>query len=293
MIDTNYIIISPVRNEARWLPQTISSVAAQSCRPRLWVIVDDGSTDETGLILKEAAAAYDWIRPVQRADRGYRQAGSGVIQAFQDGYNSIQGQRWEFIVKLDGDVSFAPNYFERCFENFQADALLGIAGGLVCAAVNGGLEPESRVDPQFHVRGATKIYRASCWRDIEGLVSAIGWDTFDEIKANMYGWRTLTFPDIKLVHHRPAGQAYGTWSNWAKNGLANYINGYHPLFMLAKCARRTIEKPYGIAALGLLKGFLSGYVKRIPQVDDRRVITYLRRQQINRLLGRKNLWNTQ
>ena len=291
MIDTDYIVISPVRNEGQWLPLTVRSMAAQSCRPRLWVLVDDGSTDETAGILKVAAAQFEWIRPVRRADRGFRQAGGGVIEAFYDGFNSIKRQPWRFLVKLDGDVSFEPDYFERCFQNFQADSRLGIAGGLVCAAVNGGLEPESRVDPRFHVRGATKIYRSECWEQIGGLARAVGWDTLDEIKANMLGWRTQTFFDIKLTHHRPAGQAYGSWSNWAKNGLANYINGYHPLFMLVKCARRAFEKPYGIAALGLLKGFLSGYIKRIPQVEDRRVIRYLRQQQMNRLLGRKNLWD--
>ena len=107
----------------------------------------------------------------------------------------------------------------------------------------------------------------------------------------MLGWTTLTFPDLKLVHHRPSGEAYGQWSNLIKNGRANYVAGYHPLFMFAKCVRRMFEKPYLIEGCGLWAGFMSGYLKRIPQVEDKDFIRYFRRQQMNRLLGKKSLWS--
>src|SRR5262249_52107839 len=130
-----------------------------------------------------------------------------------------------------------------------------------------------------------------CWKAINGLTKAPGWDTLDEVKANMLGWKTRTFHDLKLVHHRPTGAAYGQWQDWAKAGLANYIVGYHPLFMLFKCVRRTADKPYGIAALALFWGYVCGYLKRIPQIDDHDVIQYFRRQQLNRIMGRRSLWS--
>jgi hypothetical protein len=37
-------------------------------------------------------------------------------------------------------------------------------------------------------------------------------------------------------------------------------------------------------------GFLSGYLKRIPRVDDPATIEYLRQQQINRLRGGESIW---
>jgi hypothetical protein len=157
--------------------------------------------------------------------------------------------------------------------------------------VNGSLEVESRIDPAFHVRGATKIYRRGCWEQIGGLIRAPGWDTLDEIKANMLGWTTRTFPDLQIIHHRPAGGAYGQWNNLLKNGRANYIVGYHPLFMLLKCLRRAFEKPYLLHGCGLWLGFLGGYVKGVPRAAEKEVIQYFRQQQINRLLGRKSLWS--
>jgi poly-beta-1,6-N-acetyl-D-glucosamine synthase len=290
MTDVDYIVISPVRNEQDYIGGTIQSLVSQTRRPALWIIVDDGSTDATGRIIDEAAQQHDWIRVVHRQDRGVRRAGSGVMEAFNDGFKLIDGQPWQYVVKLDGDVTLEADYFERCFTHFVTEPQLGIAGGLVCNLVNGALRAESNVDPPFHVRGATKIYRCECWQAIGGLLPVTGWDTLDELKAIMLGWSTRTLSDVKLIHHRPAGGAYGTWPNWVKNGLANYLTGYHPLFMACKCASRLWQKPYGIGALGLWVGFCSGYVKRLPQVDDPELIQFLRRQQMNRMLGRSSLW---
>jgi poly-beta-1,6-N-acetyl-D-glucosamine synthase len=287
----SYIIISPIRNEAQYLNNTIRSLAGQTIQPTRWILVDDGSNDETGQIIDEAAKAHDWITAIHRADRGFRQAGGGVIDAFYDGYKAIGEQAWEFLVKLDGDVTLSKDYFERCLDQFARDPKLGIGGGTVCNEVNGQLVVESKVDPKFHVRGATKIYRRKCWDAIGGLLRAAGWDTLDEVKANMLGWTTCTFPDIQLIHHRRAGEAYGRWNNLIKNGRANYIAGYHPLFMLVKCARRLFEKPYVIGGCGLWTGFATGYLKRIPQVNDPELIRYFRQQQMNRLLGKTSLWS--
>src|SRR4051794_12872737 len=77
-----YVIISPVRNEARFLTGTIESVAAQTIRPDAWFLVNDGSSDATAEIIDAAASRYEWIHPVHRPDRGSRKAGSGVMEAF-------------------------------------------------------------------------------------------------------------------------------------------------------------------------------------------------------------------
>jgi glycosyltransferase involved in cell wall biosynthesis len=286
-----YAVISPVRNEEKHLRFTIESLRSQTLRPVVWIIADDGSEDATATIAGDAARQCDWIRVVRRADRGFREPGKGVVEAFYDGYRLLDGIAWDFVVKLDGDLTLAPDYFERCLARFAANPKLGIGGGTVCKMAGGQLSPESTIDPPFHVRGATKIYRRTCWEQIGGLIPAAGWDTVDEIKANMLGWVTFTFPEIPAHHHRPAGQAQGMWKDWLKNGLANYIAGYHPVFMFCKCARRIFVPPYVVGAVGLMTGFLKGYVRRIPQVGDREMIRYFRRQQMRKLMRRDNLWD--
>jgi biofilm PGA synthesis N-glycosyltransferase PgaC len=283
-----YVIITPVRDEEAYIQSTIESMIRQTVLPREWIIVDDGSKDNTGKIINDYANRYPWIRAIHRKDRGFRKSGGGVVDAFNDGYRALNCSDWKFIVKLDGDLSFDIFYFEKCFDEFERNPRLGVGGGVICYIIDGVKQFEEC--PTFHVRGATKIYRKDCWDAIGGFWPAPGWDTMDEIKASMLGWTTNSFSDLHLIHHRGTGTAEGIWSGLVKNGRANYICGYHPLFMLSKCILRLARKPYLIGALGLMYGFSTGYLKHVPQVDDPEAIGYLRRQQLSRLRGGETIW---
>ncbi len=285
-----YIVITPVRNEAPRLLRAIASMVAQTVRPAQWILVDDGSTDDTAGLVAAAAGEQPWITLVRRSDRGFRQPGTGVIAAFYDGFSRVGPSDWEYLVKLDGDLEFASDYFEKCLQQFGRDPKLGIGGGQVCSLVDGVPVVEVKNDPAFHVRGATKIYRRECWDQISPLLQSPGWDTIDEVKANMHGWTTRTFPGIQIVQLKPTGSADGKWRDWFKNGRANYVTGYHFLFMVCKCAQRAFRRPYLLAGVALLCGYVSGYFLGIPQVEDRAMIRYLRAQQMNRLLLRPSLW---
>jgi glycosyltransferase involved in cell wall biosynthesis len=267
-----YVIVSPVRDEEEYIEQTILGVVQQTIRPTEWIIVDDGSRDRTGEIIDAYAKKYYWIRTVHRTDRGKRVPGSGVIDAFYDGYDRLESENWDFIVKLDGDVGLPFNYFEECFKRFTEDPKLGMCGGR---------KPEPH--PAFHVRGPIKLYRRECWVAIGGLIRAPGWDTVDEVQANRFGWLTRTFGDIKVIHQRPTGAVQGVWRDGVKMGRAAYICGYHPLFMIVKCAKRASSMAHGY-------GFASGYFKRISRFEDRGLIQYLRNQQIRRLLFLESIW---
>lgn len=284
-----YVIISPVRDEEAHLRETISSVLAQTVRPVEWVLVNDGSRDKTPELIDEASRCNSWIHAVHMADRGFRQPGGGVVATFNRGYHALRRTDWEFLVKLDGDLSFEDSYFEKCLGRFASNPKLGVGGGTIFSSQRGELRAEA--GPSFHVRGATKIYSRQCWEAIGGFVQAPGWDTIDEMKARMLGWHTETFPEIHLFQHRPTGMAAGWFRDLLKNGRANYITGYHPLFMLAKCCRRAVRRPYVLGSLALGLGFVSGYLGKTPRVDDEALISYVRRQQMARLRGRPSIWD--
>lgn len=287
--ETKYVVITPVRDEEAHLRFTIECMLRQTILPAEWIIVNDGSSDKTADIIDEYSKRFAWIRGIHRQNRGFRKSGGGVVEAFNDGYKDLQTRDWQFIVKFDGDLSFEPDYFERCFRSFVEDPKLGVGGGVICYVTDGVKEFEEC--PDFHVRGATKIYRRSCWEAIGGFWPAPGWDTIDEVKANSLGWVTRSFRDLHLIHHRPTGSADGLWGGLVKNGRANYICAYHPLFMVAKCLRRLVQRPRIVGSVALMYGFVSGYLKRLPQVNDPAMIAYLRRQQISRLAGRKSIWH--
>ncbi len=109
-----YVVITPVRDEEALLPSTIESMIHQTIVPVEWIIVNDGSKDNTGKIIDEFACRNPWIRAVHREDRGFRKSGGGVVDAFNDGYRALTCEDWQFIAKFDGDLTFAPEYFEKC-----------------------------------------------------------------------------------------------------------------------------------------------------------------------------------
>lgn len=283
-----YIVISPVKDEEKYIKLTIESMLKQTIKPLQWAIVDDGSTDKTPEIIKMYAKEVPWIKGVYGKDQGQRMPGVRHIKAFYQGLSALDNDLWDFIVKLDGDLSFEEQYFEKCLARFHHNPRLGIGGGMILNELGGKLIPEKH--PLFHVRGATKIYKRECWDAIGGIIVSQCYDTVDEVKANMMGYRTQSFMDIRLIHHRYTGNAYGKWGNSVKNGMANYLTGYHPLFMAAKCLKRFLERPYSIDPLGLGYGFIKGYLKRIPKAADSETIRYLRQQQINRLMFLPSIW---
>jgi poly-beta-1,6-N-acetyl-D-glucosamine synthase len=286
--NVKYAIVTAARDEEEYIEATIDSVTRQTIQPAEWVIVNDGSTDNTGSIVDQYAERFPWIRAIHRPNRGFRKSGGGVVDAFYEGYNTLQQSEWEFIVKLDADLTFSEDYFEKCFGRFDQEPRLGIGGGEIYHELGGKVRLES--NPKFHVRGATKIYRRACWEAIGGLWRAAGWDTIDEVKANMLGWKTGAFEDLHLLHHRFTGSADGLLRDKVKHGVACYVSGYHPLFVAASCLRRLIKKPYIVGSAAICYGFLKGYFIRAPRVNDTQLIGYVRAQQLRRLCGLQTIW---
>jgi biofilm PGA synthesis N-glycosyltransferase PgaC len=285
----SYIIITPARDEAEYIGSTIESVVAQSIRPAEWVLVNDGSTDATGAVIDGYARKYPWISPIHQANRGRRDADIGAIEAFVTGYQALKTRDWEFLVNLDADLWLEPDYFAMCFEEFDEDLRLGIGGGTLYHHDEAGREV-IELGPSLHVRGATKIYRRGCWNAIGGLAEEPGWDTLDEVKANMAGWRTRSFREIGALHQRPTGASGGSWRDSVKNGRSDYYLGYHPLFTLVKCLTRVFKAPYVVDGVGNLYGFMSGYVNGRPQVNNKEIMRYVRKQQLRRLALMESIW---
>lgn len=283
-----YVVVTPVRDEETYLPLTVESILRQTVRPVEYVIVNDGSSDRTGEIIDRYARDHSWIRAVHRKDRGSRKWGGGIIEAFYDGFHALTCNDWDFMSKLDGDLSFDHNYFESALRKFEDIPTLGIGGGFLYHLDNGRKQLEEH--PSFHVRGGTKIYRRACWEAIGGLWVGPGSDTVDEVKANMLGWGSMSFRDLQIRHHRWTGASYGRWNGMAKDGTTDYVSGYHPLFFVAKTLARTFRKPFVVGSLALGYGYLQACLRREPRVDDPAMIRYLRQQQMARLMGKHTIW---
>jgi len=286
-VNFRYAIVTPVKNEENHLEGMIASVVHQTIPPKRWIIVDDGSTDRTGELIREAESRWDWITGVTIGDTcAPRKPGGEAV--LHHGLRMLNLPDFDFLARMDGDISFEPDYFDRLFREFEKDPRLGIACGACFGWRKGKLIEEK--NPRFHTRGALKTYRVRCYQEIGGLEKELGWDTVDEIRANMLGWQTRSFPELKVVHHRPTQTASGGLHGKINTGIANYFVGYHPLFMLARACRNMVRRPYLLGGLWMLYGYLSGYMKSLPQIPDPELIRYVRKQQWNRLTGRTTIW---
>jgi glycosyltransferase involved in cell wall biosynthesis len=283
-----YVLISPCRNEADYMRRTLDSVIAQSCPPACWVIVDDGSTDATPAILAEYAQRHEWIRIVTRPDRGRRSVGPGVVDAFYAGFDTIDPDKFDFLCKLDLDLSLPPRYFERLMEKMQADPSIATCSGKAYLEESGVLVNERHGDDTS--LGMTKFYRPHCFQAIGGFVREVMWDGIDCHRCRMLGWKACSWdePDLRFIHLRPMGSSQsGILTGRMRHGFGQYFMGTGFLFMAASAVGRINQKPYLLGSLAMLWGWLRSALLRLPRYEDPQFRAYLRRYQWLALLHGK------
>lgn len=289
---TNYVIISPVKDEEKFVKLTIESVINQTQRPSQYIIVNDGSTDNTKQIVRKYTQIYPWIKLINRKDRGKRTPGKGIVEAFYEGFHSIDITDWEYLVKLDSDLSFNPEYFEKIFDEFEKNPKLGIASGKTYIPVNGDVNKlQIEATPKAHTRGASKIYKRQCFEDIGGIKPLRGWDTIDDITAMLSGYEVRSYKERVLVHYRPMGsiEILRNWKKFSKqHGIDYYQIGYHPLFMLIKSLKFALaRKPFFLFAINMLYHYFKAFFSHKEKIVDKEFVRKLREIQVKRMLLQK------
>lgn len=282
-----YCIISPTRNESAHMRQTLDSVIAQSIPPALWVIVDDGSTDESPQILDEYAAKHPWIRVIRRQDRGKRSVGPGVIEAFYTGYDTIDPADFQYVCKLDMDLVMPPKYFQILMERMEQMPRLGTCSGkpYYVDKASGELVSEKCGDETSI--GASKFYRVECFQDIGGFVRQVMWDGIDCHTCRMKDWIACSWdePDLRFIHLRPMGSSErGILTGRVRHGFGQYFMGTSPIYMLSVATYRMSRPPVVIGGLAMLWGYFKSAVTRVPRYDAPGFRPFVRRYQWRCLL---------
>jgi glycosyltransferase involved in cell wall biosynthesis len=275
-----YLVISPCRDEAKHVRRTLDSVIAQTVRPALWVIVDDGSTDGTAGILADYAARHDWIRVVPKPDRGHRAVGPGVIEAFYAGLESVRPADYPYLCKLDLDLDLPPGYFEGLIARMEAEPRIGTCSGKPYMRRGGRLVSERRGD-EMSV-GMTKFYRRACFEAIGGFVREVMWDAIDCHKARQLGWIAVSWddPELRFEHLRPMGSSQQSiWTGRRRHGFGQYFMGSDPLFYLATCLFRMAEPPYVLGGLAMLQGYWGAWLRGERRLDDAELVAFIRSYQ--------------
>lgn len=269
--------------------QTLDSVTSQSVLPAKWVIVDDGSTDETPGILAEYAARFPWIQIVTRTDRGHRAVGPGVVDAFYTGYRAINPRDYEFVCKLDLDLRLPPRYFEILMQRMAENPLIATCSGKAYVEEDGRLLPERHGDETS--LGMTKFYRVDRFEAIGGFVREVMWDGIDCHHCRMKGWIACSWdePELRFIHLRPMGSSQDSiYVGRMRHGYGQYFMGTGFLFMAASALSRVNQKPYVIGSAAMLWGWVKAALQRKPRYENVEFRRFLRAYQRRSLMVGKS-----
>lgn len=279
---SSYVIVTPVKDEEAHIGDMIKSVLVQTKLPDRWIIVDDGSTDKTHQIIASLVDGKEWIT-VLNTKSTQRNLGSAEVVAFYKGLDTVSIEDFDFIVKLDGDVKLEAEYFHELLTRMENDKNLGIASGVYRELHNDNWITIKM--PDYHAAGASKVVRRDCFKAIEGFVAKKGWDTLDEIRAGVKGWKSGHFADLVFTHLKSEGIAMGKLSTNYFHGEIYYQTGGGIFFLFAKSIHRMfLGRPFFIGGLMMIAGYLMPLVKQKERLVNNIEASFYRKQLNKRLI---------
>lgn len=278
-----YVLVTPARNEARFIEGTIQAVIAQKVRPLRWAIVSDGSTDGTDEIVSRYAAEHDWmmlVRMPERAERNF----AGKVLAFNAGLERMQGLPYQVLASLDADITFESDYFEFLLGKLKADPRLGLVGTPYKDTT------DEMYDFRFvstdHVSGACQVFRRACFEEIGGYVPSRGGciDTIAALTARSKGWKTRTFTEKISFHHRVIGTAEkGPIKTRFILGKRDWMVGNHPLWEVCRGLYQTTRRPYVVRGAAIVAGYMWAAVSGVERPVSRELRAFRRKEEMAQL----------
>lgn len=278
-----YVLITPAKNEELFIRNVLESVVSQTLRPLRWIIVNDSSTDRTADIVQEYVAKFDFISLLNVQADSQRTFGRKAI-AFNSGFAMIQNTDFSYIGNLDADISVAPDYFQNIVDELEKDPKLGIGGGIVYTKIGSKfVTGDTTLDS---VGGAVQLFRRECFEQLGGYrpLQQGGIDAAAEITARMKGWTVRKFPQNPAWEHRMTGTANnGVVAASFKLGMRFHSLGWGTLFYLIRSIAKIKRKPYFVGSMVALAGFLYARFRNDPIALPNDVVSYLRREQNQKL----------
>jgi len=273
----DYILITPVKDEGENLPFVLKSVTEQTTKPKVWLIVDDGSTDNTSQIIQNAKAKYDWIKSIRLAPHP-RDITFHYSFVCKTGFDEIisycagNGIEYHYIGLLDADTEISHNFFKSLMDAMQKDILLGIVSGGIYHIVNGKLElGQSNEDLPA---GTGRLWRSECFFQTNGYVVEPSPDSISNVKAVLRGWKIKKFKSAIALERRITSSAQGLWNGYRTNGaMAYYLNKHPVLVLFGSFSYSFQKKPYYIG-LAYLYGYLLEWFRRSPKINDPEIRDY-------------------
>ena len=275
-MSNGYILVTPCKNEEENLSNLISSVASQTVRPVIWVIVDDGSTDKTPQIIEKSQKEYIWIRSIrttgEKRDRGLHLADvmkTGFDHAIT--YCEKNEIAYDYLGNIDGDLTVQSVFFENLIREFGKNPKLGMASGGTDHIIG-----EKIVRAKVSVdepSGGHMLIRKECFTSCGGIPLSYAVDSVLKAKVRLKGWETRRFENNIALEIRDTGSSEGYWKGYLEAGKAAYFININPFHIFLKSIL-FVYKIHIVSGIAYLVGYFGDLIKRKEQFEDDEIKKY-------------------
>lgn len=268
-MSSNYILITCVKNEEKFLPTIIESVISNDIKPILWVFINDLSTDNSVNIIKMYSERYEFIKfftienkvhiDILHGRFGYL-CNLGFKYAIE--YCNNGKLDWEYMGMLDADTKITKYYFSNLIEEMNKDKKLGIVSGECYSKINDKLILVKTLEEMPN--GTGRIIRKKCLFDINMYKETSSPDTISSIKANFKGWKTKIFKNFYFIQLRETYSKNNLWNGYIIQGKRKYNYNYHPLLIFFNIVDFLLHNKFYLT-LPFINGYLTNYLTKKPR----------------------------
>ncbi|MEZ5082508.1 MAG: glycosyltransferase family 2 protein [Bacteroidales bacterium] len=272
-----YAIVIPAKDEEETLGRVLQSVAAQTLPCLTCLVVDDGSEDNTAGVVKEYAGKYNFFDYHRNNNEKKYVVGGHVVEVFTTGKEVLdkKGIDYEYIIKMDADLEFEPDFMEKIAVKLQTNDKWGIVSGTPYYIEDG--KKLFEVSPIWHSQGQFKIYSKKCLEEIGGIKKMLGWDCADNIQAIEKGYKTEAFRDIHYKMFRMVGGKSSLLKGRIKHGMGAYNLHYSPGYLMFKLLHDLFKPPYIIGSIYYLRGYIKAMFGNYPNFLSKSQVKILRK----------------
>ena len=279
-----YMLVTPTKNEGDSLPGLVESIVNQKLRPVVWCIVDDGSTDRSPAIIRQAALDHPWIYAVTLDTRGAYDLGRHYASVCATGFDHVlaycerNSLEFGYIALSDADMTYPEDYFIRCIGFLGNNPEFGIVSGTILVRDAEKAYEEDRIELGHGAPfGTGRVWSKECFADTGGYIVTKSPDTVSNAKAVLRGWKIKRLSDVVCYQTRETGGKQGLWDGYLNRGQRAHYLGAAPLSVLNTVVdMMLISRPKGrtTRSLALLAGYWKSFFRREEQIDDDEIRRY-------------------
>jgi biofilm PGA synthesis N-glycosyltransferase PgaC len=249
LVSGAYWVCLLARDAAAHLEPTVDSLLGQTLRPLRIVVVDDGSTDSTSVILTNYEKQQpSVVKVLTLPDKGYdiRRVPHNINLAWQ--FATYSGLASDYFMISGDDCSYPKEYTQTLISRMTSQPRVVVSSG---RPRSGG-----RVSKEHSPSGSGRMIKSSFWKAIGGRYPIrAGWETWLLCKAQERGADVKLFDDLTFDHVRPRGTIH-QFTYW---GASMHVLGYNPLYALGRIAKNLIKREVPIrGSLNMLRGYIQG-----------------------------------